>query len=152
MGSVIVGVIGTLLGVLVGGAIQQLQAKRNRTWQREDSLANAKRHVYAEYLRAISASYAQAISGDRRRSEDANLLAATAEIEILSGAEVGGPVRDLVDIIIDVHSRIADGTVAADAVVPDVDRRRREVIDLFRSDLGLQSSLSNGTLAQAVDS
>jgi hypothetical protein len=30
MGSVVVGVIGTLLGVLIGAAAQQVQASRNR--------------------------------------------------------------------------------------------------------------------------
>jgi hypothetical protein len=88
MGSVVVGVIGTLLGVLIGGAIQQIQTSRARKWQREDSLSNTKRAVYAEYLRAIGASFAQAMSGHRSRSEDANLLAATAEIEVLCGKEV----------------------------------------------------------------
>ncbi|MGW1995325.1 hypothetical protein [Embleya sp. NPDC001921] len=137
MGSVVVGVMGTLLGVLIGGALQQAQALRNRKWQRADSLGDAKRHVYAEYLRSISASYAQALSGQRSRSEDANLLAATAEIEILSGREVSGPARDLVNAVIDTHSRIAAGAGVTDAMVADVDRRRYEVIDLFKSELGL---------------
>ncbi|MFI6984032.1 hypothetical protein ACIBSV_36205 [Embleya sp. NPDC050154] len=137
MGSVVVGVIGTLMGVLIGGALQQAQASRNRKWQRADSLGDAKRHVYAEYLRSISASYAQALSGQRSRSEDANLLAATAEIEILSGREVSGPARDLVNAVIDTHTRIAAGAGVTDAMVADVDRRRYEVIDLFKSDLGL---------------
>ncbi|MFI6588447.1 hypothetical protein [Embleya sp. NPDC050493] len=127
------------MGVLIGGALQQAQASRNRKWQRADSLGDAKRHVYAEYLRSISASYAQALSGQRSRSEDANLLAATAEIEILSGRAVSGPARDLVNAVIDTHARIAAGAGAGvtDAMVADVDRRRYEVIDLFKSDLGL---------------
>jgi hypothetical protein len=138
MGSVVVGVIGTLLGVLVGGAIQQMQTARNRKWQQLDSLGSTKRRVYVEYLRSISASYAQAMSGHRSRSEDANLLAATAEIEILSGVEVSGPARDLVNTVIDVHSSIASGADVTETVVADVDHRRYELIDLFKADLGLR--------------
>ena len=52
---------------------------------------------YAEYVRSISASYAEALSGQRSRAEDAGLLAATAEIEILSGREVWVPARELTD-------------------------------------------------------
>jgi transcription initiation factor TFIIIB Brf1 subunit/transcription initiation factor TFIIB len=144
MGSVIVGVIGTLMGVLVGGAIQQLQASRNRHWQQQDSLNNTKRGVYAEYLRSISASYAQAMSGRRSRSEDANLYAAAAEIEVLSGEEVSGPARSLVEAVIEVHSGIAEGTGVAEAVVDDVDRRRHRVIDLFKADLGLKTHPQRG--------
>ena len=128
MGSVVVGVTGTLLGVLIGGAVQQMQASRARHWQRQDSLSNTKRAVYAEYLRSISASYAQAMSGQRSRPEDANLHAATAEIEVLCGEEVSGPARDLVNKVIDVHSKIAAGTGVVEVAVHDVDRRRYEVI------------------------
>lgn len=67
----------------------------------------------------ISASYAQAMSGQRSRTEDGRLHAATAEIEILCG--------------------LAAGTGVAETVVADVDRRRYEVIDLFKADLGLKT-------------
>jgi Acetyl co-enzyme A carboxylase carboxyltransferase alpha subunit len=137
MGSAVVGVIGTLLGVVIGAAAQQVQASRNRTWQRADLLRTAKRAVYAGYLRSISASYAQALSGQRSRSDDASLLAATAEIEVLSGVEVSVPARDLATVVIDVHSKIAAGAGVAEAVVAGVDRRRYRVIDLFKADLGL---------------
>jgi hypothetical protein len=135
MGSVIAGVIGTLLGVLLGGALQQLQASRARGWQREDALVGTKRAVFAEYLRSISASYAQAMSGNRTRSEDANLHAATAQIEVLCDAAVFEPVRALTASVIDVHSRIAAGTGVDESEVDDVDRRRRHVIDLFKADI-----------------
>src|SRR3954454_19478108 len=57
------GVIGTLLGAVAGASFQFLQADRNRQWQKEDSnrnrrwqkedlLNDAKRVVYAEYVRA----------------------------------------------------------------------------------------------------
>jgi hypothetical protein len=138
MGPAVVGVIGTLLGVVIGAAAQQLQAMRNRTWQQADLLRTTKRGIYAEYLRSISASYAQALSGHRSRSEDASLLAATAEIEVLSGGDVAGPARDLATAVISVHFETAAGTGVAEAVVADVDRRRYEVIDLFKADLGLK--------------
>lgn len=139
MGSVIVGIVGTLLGVLVGGTVQHVQALRNRKWQKEDALNNTKRSVYAEYLRSISASYAQAKSGHRSPSEDGNLNAALAEIQVLSREEVWRPARDLVTTVIDVHSKISAGTAGAEALVPNVDRRRLEVIDLFKADLGLEA-------------
>ena len=59
MGSALVGVIGTLLGVAIGAAAQQVQASRNRNWQQADLLKTTKRGIYAEYLRSISASYAR---------------------------------------------------------------------------------------------
>jgi hypothetical protein len=138
MGSAVVGVIGTLLGVVIGAAAQQIQAVRNRTWQQADLLRITKRGIYAEYLRSISASYAQALAGHRSRAEDASLLAAAAEIEVLAGGEVSGPARDLANSVIGVHSKIAAGTGVAEAMVADVDRRRYEVIDLFKADLGLR--------------
>ncbi len=138
MSSVVVGVVGTLLGVLIGGAIQQVQASRSRRWQREDALSDAKRAVYAEFLRAISASYGQAVSGERTRTEDANLHAAAAEIEVLAGHHVSEPARALVTAVIDAHTRIADGADGTEALVAHVDRRRHEVIELFKSDLGLE--------------
>ncbi|MCF3132284.1 hypothetical protein [Streptomyces olivochromogenes] len=136
MGAVVVGVIGTLLGVLIGGALQQSQASRNRKWQREDSLSDAKRTAYAEYLRSISASYAQAVSGQRNRSEDGRLLAVTAEIEVLAGRDVSGPARDLVNSVIQAHTAIAAGASVAEAGVAEVDRRRYELIERFKADLG----------------
>ncbi|MFJ6902523.1 hypothetical protein [Streptomyces hokutonensis] len=139
MGSVIVGVIGTLLGVFVGGALQLQQAARARRWRHEDSLRDTKRVAYTEYLRSISASYAQAIAGQRDRSEDARLRAATAEITILAGSEVFGPVRDLTEAILGVHSRIAENAGVTEGEVAEVDRRRRLLIELFKSDLGIET-------------
>ncbi|WP_405959047.1 hypothetical protein OG239_05115 [Streptomyces sp. NBC_00868] len=142
MGSVVVGVIGTLIGVTIGVVAQQAQAIRNHTWQREDVLSSAKRAVYAEYLRSISVSYAQAISDKKRtRTEDAHLLAATAELEILSEPEVAEVARDLANRVMAVHERIADGG-APKAHVDAVDRRRLEIVDLFKADLGLPTRAS----------
>jgi hypothetical protein len=144
MGSAVVGVIGTLLGVLVGAAAQQVQASRSRHWQQADLLRTVKRGVYAEYVRSISASYAQALSGLRSRTEDASLLAATAEIEILSGREVSVPVRQLTDTVIDVHSKIAAGGGVPEDKVEDADRRRLKIIDIFKADLGLKARTPAG--------
>jgi hypothetical protein len=137
MGAVMVGVAGTLLGVLFGGVLQQVQASRIRRWQREDWLRDAKSAAYAEYLRSISASYVQAMSGVRTRSEDYSLYAATARIEVLCGAAIAGPARQLADTAIDVHSRIAAGAGLPQQEVAGVDRRRRELIARFKADLRL---------------
>ncbi len=135
MASVLVGVIGSLLGVVIGVVAQQTQARRGRRWRREESFENEKRLVYVKYLRAISASYAQAIAGQRERSEDGNLHAATAEIELLCRAHIVAAARDLRDQVIDAHSRIADGTVGERDVVPAVDERRSALVDIFKADL-----------------
>ncbi|GHG21489.1 MULTISPECIES: hypothetical protein [Amycolatopsis] len=137
MGTAIVGVAGALLGVLVGGLLQLLQAARTRRWQREDALGKLKQAVYAEYLRAISASYGQAMAGDRSRTEDARLHAATAEIDVLADREVAGPARDLAGAVIEVHTKIAAAGGVEQAVVEAVDRQRLAVIELFKADLGL---------------
>jgi hypothetical protein len=139
MGSVVVGVAGTLLGVLIGGALQQMQASRNRRWQQEDALSAAKQNAYSEYLRSISASYGQAKSGQRNRSEDGRLHAATAEIEILAGKEVSRDARKLVEWVIEAHSMIADGASDEEAGVAEVNRDRYAVIELFKADLGLKT-------------
>jgi hypothetical protein len=135
MGTVIAGIAGTLLGILVTAAIQHLQATRARRWNRADSLADAKRRVYSEYLRAVSASYAQALSGHRGRPDDAALLTATAEIEILAGPGIAGPARLLTDEVLDVHARIAENAGVTESRVNDVDRHRHVLIDLFKADL-----------------
>ncbi|SFW88068.1 hypothetical protein [Amycolatopsis australiensis] len=137
MGTAIVGVAGALLGVLTGGLLQHALAARTRRWQREDALGKLKQAVYAEYLRAISASYGQAVAGERTRTEDARLHAATAEIEVLAGAAVSGPARELTTAVIDVHTKIAEGGVE-EASVTAVDIRRLKLIALFKSDLGIE--------------
>jgi hypothetical protein len=137
MGTAIVGVAGALLGVLIGGFLQHALAARTRRWQRVDALGKLKQVCYAEYLRAISASYGQALAGDRSRTEDARLHAATAEIEVLAGREVAGPARELANTVIEVHSKIAAAEGVEKTTVDAADRRRLAVIELFKADLGL---------------
>jgi hypothetical protein len=136
VGSVLVGVVGTLLGVVIGVIAQEVQARRSRRWRQEELLTSEKRLVYAQYLRFISASYAQAMSGQRDRSEDGNILAAAAEITLLSGPEVSGPAYALATKVIDTHSVIAADAAAARDPVPDVDRDRQQLIEIFKADLG----------------
>jgi hypothetical protein len=124
-----------LLGVVIGVVAQEAQARRGRRWQLDKSFTEEKRLVYVRYLRAISTSYAQATAGQRERSEDGNLHAATAEIELLCDPGVVTPARELRDKVIDAHSRIAAGTVDENEVVPAVNERRLALVDIFRSDL-----------------
>src|SRR5437763_15933498 len=88
--STLIAVAGSLLGVILGFLAQHLQ--ENLSHRRH--LDDLRREAYAEFLRAVSASYAQASSGGGR-SEDAALLKATTVIELLSGPEVGGAARAL---------------------------------------------------------
>ena len=133
----IVGVTGILLGAIVGAVGQQLQAARNHRWQKEDLLNTAKRVVYAEYVRSISASFAQAQSGHRSRTEDGSLRAATAEIQILAAKDVAGRATALTEKVIEVHTRIAEGGVEK-ADIDHVDHLRLELINLFKADLGIK--------------
>ena len=135
MNSTALSVIGTLLGVIVGAALQHFQARRDRRWREEESFRNAKRAAYVQYLRSISASYAQARSGQRTRTEDGKLYAATAEIEILSDNEISGPAWALADKVIEVHSRIANGPGVEESVINEVDQNRYALIDRFKADI-----------------
>jgi DNA-binding transcriptional regulator YbjK len=82
------------------------------------------------------------MSGLRSRSEDGNLHAATAQIEVLCGAAVAEPTRLLTDTVIDVHSRIAAGAGVPEETVDSVDQRRYEVIDLFKADVRIAPARS----------
>jgi hypothetical protein len=116
-------VIGSLLGVVIGVVAQGTQARSAQRSKRNESFTTEKRLAYVRYSRAISASYAQAIVGQRERSEDGNLHAATAEIELLCDARVAEAARELRDSVIDAHSRIVAGTVDKGEVVPGVNAR-----------------------------
>src|SRR6266702_8679463 len=83
MDTAIVAVVGSLLGVVLGSALsfvaQNSLANRTRKWE----LADTKRESYADFLRSISASYAQAKAGTGD-PEEADLLRATAVIELIA--------------------------------------------------------------------
>ncbi|WP_198318642.1 hypothetical protein [Pseudofrankia inefficax] len=128
-------VVGSLLGIVIGVVAQGTQARRGRRWERDESFTAEKRVVYARFLRAISASYAQAIVGQRERSEDGNLHAATAEIELLRGPRVAAAARYLRDSEIDAHSWIAARAVDESGVVPAVNVRRLASVEIFKADL-----------------
>jgi hypothetical protein len=131
----VVAVIGTLSGTVLGGLVHGVHAWTSRRSHRADSLSDTKRRVYAEYLRSISASYAQAEAGHWSATEEANLRAAAAEIEILAGPHIAGPAQDLVSTVVDVHKAVAANKDDARSRVPDVNRDRYRLIELFKADL-----------------
>src|SRR5450755_2067446 len=88
--SALIAVAGSLLGVVLGFFAQHLQADLAHRRHLDD----LKREAYAELLRAVSASYAQA-SFDGGTSEDAALLKATAVIQPLAAPEIGSAARNL---------------------------------------------------------
>lgn len=135
MASVIIAVVGSLLGVVLGFLAQFLQANRAHRWQLED----IKRQAYAEFLRSISASYAQARSraGD---SEDANILRATTVIELIAEDKLAEQTRQLSNDVIEAHNILRDGGSEKDAGVDGVDTARKGLVDLFKADLGIAPS------------
>jgi hypothetical protein len=142
----IIGIIGTSLGVLVGGAVRRAQALWEHKQNRQELLSDTKRRVYVEYLRSISESSAHAEFGHSGPSENASLLAATAEIEILCESTVSGPARRLCDTVLDVHSKKAGGC-DVEKREGDANRDRLELIELFKKDLGLNRNSPMPTTA-----
>jgi hypothetical protein len=97
--------------------------------------------VYAELLKAVSASYVQAVTGQRTRSEDNNLRAAAAEIQLLAEQDVAVPVQAFVEDVIERHSQIAADPDLARAVADTVNPRRIKLINLFKADLERRGSI-----------
>lgn len=157
MGAAIVGVVGSLLGVLLGFIGQSLRARQ----ERKLAMDTAKREIYAEFLRSISASYAQAKSeaksvrtipqeakpsqsdtqeakpSQSKVPEDANLLAATAAIELVADQTISKPARELSDRVICVHNKLRRDLSADEKDVPKVNEQREDLIKLFQKDLGI---------------
>jgi hypothetical protein len=128
MVSAIVAVVGSLLGVALGFFLQY--------WQHRWHLADLKREAYAELLRSISASYYQACAGGSN-SEDANVLKATAVIELLAEAEIAEAARRLQVQVFETHEKIrSEGREVAKEEIEKTDRDRLCLIKLFKSDLG----------------
>jgi hypothetical protein len=87
--SALIAVAGSLLGVVLGFSAQHLQAGSAHRRHLDD----LKREAYAELLRAVSASYAQASSGGG--TSEGVPLKATAVILLLAGSEIGSAARSL---------------------------------------------------------
>jgi len=96
--TALIAVAGSLLGVVLGFFAQYLQADLAHRRHLDD----LKREAYAELLRAVSASYAQASSGGGT-SEDAALLKATTVIELLADPEIGSAARNLENLVSTAH-------------------------------------------------
>lgn len=157
MGTAVVGVVGSLLGVLLGYLGQSLRAKQEHRW----AIETAKRDAYSEFLRSISASYAQAKSEAKSRQrgmpeatlpqshtvvggtpqnhvpEDANLLAATAAIELLADKTISKTSRKLSDRVIEVHAKLRRDLSVDKTEVPSVNDEREKLIAAFQEDLGI---------------
>jgi 3-deoxy-D-manno-octulosonate 8-phosphate phosphatase KdsC-like HAD superfamily phosphatase len=132
MTTAIIAVIGGLLGVLIGFIPQFMQRK----WQ----LRDLKREAYAELLRSISASYAQAHSGGGN-FEDANILKATAVIELLAEPRVARAARRLQVQVDRAHQILRkQGGEAAKEEVEKANDERLELINLFQQELGIKKS------------
>jgi hypothetical protein len=136
--SALIAVAGSLLGVVLGFFAQHLQAGLAHRRHLDD----LKREAYAELLRAVSASYAQASSGGGT-SEDAALLKATAVIQLLAGPEIGGAARNLENQVSMAHELLRQsGYEAARAKIDAADQSRLELIRLFKADLGIRHQLA----------
>lgn len=137
MTTAIIAVVGSLVGVALGSALSFLAqyslANRTRKWKLEDT----KRQSYAEFLTSISASYAKAKAGEGD-PEDADLLRATAVIELIAGSQIPDQARQLQIQVTDVHKKLRQGNSAVTQTdVDDADRARRGLIKLFKADLDI---------------
>ena len=147
MGIAIVGVVGSLLGVLLGFLGQSFRARQEHKW----AIETAKREIYSEFLRSISASYAQAKSEAKSRQgdtpeaetaqshvpEDSDLLAATAAIELLANQTISKAARELSNRVIEVHVKLRRDLSIDKSEVPDINKEREKLIELFQKDLGI---------------
>jgi hypothetical protein len=131
LSTAIIAITGSLLGVVLGFIGQSWQAGRARRWELED----LKREAYAELLRSISASFSQAYYREGK-SEDSNILKATAVIELLAEKNISEPARDL-QVRVDCTHRLlrSDGPVAAQDKIDETDKKRIELIAKFKEDL-----------------
>jgi hypothetical protein len=161
MGTAIVGVVGSLLGVLLGFLGQSFRARQEHKW----AIETAKREVYSEFLRSISASYAQAKSEAKSRQidtaeavatqsrvpEDADLLAATAAIELLANQTISRAARKLSNRVIETHVKLRRDLSIDRSEVPGINKEREKLIELFQKDLRIPlgdqqiSNPANGT-------
>lgn len=157
-----IAVVGALVGVALGSVLsfftQKALANRTRKWQLEDAsrthkwrLEDIKRQSYAEFLTSISTSYAKAVANEGD-PYDADLLRATAVIELIADKRISGQARALQKKVTCIHTRIRSGgraRKAAEKEVPCADRRRYELIDVFQSDLDILLDGDSGQAASA---
>jgi hypothetical protein len=154
----------TLLGVALGLAFQYLRARQDHKW----ALVAAKTEAYAEFLRSISASYAQAVSEaesrqsresetkspqtekpqgpsqESHKKEEADLRAATARIVLLAKQHISEKASAITEDAIDAHDKIRSADTAKKAEEAEeaknaVDSRRTALIRQFQEDLGIKS-------------
>lgn len=98
-------------------------------------------------MTSISASYAKAKAGEGE-PEDADLLRATAVIELIAGRKLADQARQLQIQVTDVHKRLRRGdSVVEQKEVDDADHARRELIELFKADLDISPDGDNGQAA-----
>lgn len=104
-------------------------------------------------MTSISASYAKAKVGEGD-PEDADLLRATAVIELIAESTIADQARQLQIQVTDVHQKLRQGdSKVKQADVDDADRVRRELIKLFKADLDIPPDGDKGQDAgQAVTS
>lgn len=137
MATAIIAIVGSLLGVILGSGLSFLAqyslAQRTRKW----TLADTKRESYADFLRSISASYAKAKAG-KGDPEEADLLRATAVIELIAERKIANQARSLQRQVTDVHARLRQqDPVAEETGVGEADAARRDLIRLFKADLDI---------------
>jgi hypothetical protein len=155
-----IAVVGALVGVALGSTLsflaQNALANRTRRWQLEDAhrthrwrLEDVKRQSYAEFLTSISTSYAKA-EANEGDPYDADLLRATAVIELIADKRISKQARSLQKKVTCIHTRIRTGgraRKAAEKEVPCADHDRYELIDVFQSDLDILLDGDNGQAA-----
>jgi hypothetical protein len=116
-----------------GFLVQYLQASLAHKWHLED----LKREAYAELLRSISVSYAQAFAGEGT-SEDASILRAVTVIELLAKTNIADSARQLAIQVSRAHEVLrSEGYEAARDEIGQADHGRLELIRLFQPDLGI---------------
>jgi hypothetical protein len=137
MATAIIAIAGSLLGVVLGSALsflaQNSLANRMHKWK----LVDIKRESYADYLRSISASYAKAKAG-KGDPEEADLLRATAVIELIAERKVAEQARRLQKQVTDVHAQLRQGESGVEETeVLKADQARRDLVGLFKADLDI---------------
>jgi hypothetical protein len=153
IGAAVVAGTAALLGAALGILFQYFRGRQEHKW----ALEAVKREAYAEFLRSISASYAQAESESQQshksetkfrpinrpqvhsqqnhKSEDANLRAATARIMLLAKPDIYESASALSDQVIEAHKALRNGDPTAQEKVAKANRKREKLIMVFKKDL-----------------